>query len=141
MHFKHAVTLNITLAENFSLFWCLSSKPWMKIKTIFSFDEHVFLCWLSLTLFSILVVFYFGHLLFWSFSILIIFYFGCFLFWSVSILVVFHFGRLFYFGHFPVWSCLIFLCCVAVLNAFCWLEQQQHRVWRGWVGYTYIHIM
>ena len=27
------------------------------------------------------VIFYFGHFLFWSFSILVIFYFGNFLFW------------------------------------------------------------
>ena len=43
---------------------------------------------------SILVVFHFGHLSFWSFSVLVVFHFGRLPFWSSSILVVFYFGRL-----------------------------------------------
>merc|ERR1712215_460639 len=49
---------------------------------------------LPLTMFSILVVFHFGRLPFWSSSILVVFQFGRLQFWSSSILVVFHFGRL-----------------------------------------------
>merc|ERR1712030_44481 len=47
---------------------------------------------------SILVVFHFGRVPFWSSSILVVFRFCCLPFWSSSILVVFHFGRL------PFWS-------------------------------------
>merc|ERR1712030_163294 len=47
---------------------------------------------------SILVVFHFGRLPFWWSSILVVFHFDSLPFWSSSILVVFHFGRL------PFWS-------------------------------------
>merc|ERR1712105_408495 len=47
---------------------------------------------------SILVVFHFGRLPFWSSSIFVVFHFCHLPFWSSSILVVFHFGCL------PFWS-------------------------------------
>merc|ERR1712236_132809 len=66
---------------------------------------------------SILAVFHFGHLPFWSPSILVVFHFDCLSFWSSSILIVFHFGRLpfwsssilvvFHFGRLPFRSCSI----------------------------------
>merc|ERR1711888_570172 len=66
---------------------------------------------------SIIVLFHFCCLPFWSSSIYVVFRFGRLPFWSSYILVFFHFGRLpfwsssilfvYHFGHLPFWSSTI----------------------------------